>query len=149
MKIIRKDPGKNPSIIDVENTLEALQEQVGGNIEQITIAEDLVILFDEEGRIKGKPLNEALALHGLNVPGTALILGVDGEKFADTPHLDEVLWKLFRMVRYGRIDRKRHVWQCRRCRHIEQFEADGPYENGWNRCPSCGGKLVSYNKKEG
>ena len=33
MKAIRKKPGCAPEIIEVENTLEALQQEVGGYIE--------------------------------------------------------------------------------------------------------------------
>ena len=40
-------------------------------------------------------------------------------------------------VKYRLIDEARSVWQCERCGHITQFEADGPTENGWHVCPSC------------
>lgn len=40
-------------------------------------------------------------------------------------------------VRYRLIDEAHSVWQCERCGHITQFEADGPTENGWHVCPSC------------
>lgn len=36
MKAIRKKPGCAPEIIEVENTLEALQQEVGGYIEAVT-----------------------------------------------------------------------------------------------------------------
>ena len=71
-----------------------------------------------------------------------LIVGVDGEEFCDVPKLDWILWNFFRMVRYGRADRAHNVWNCRRCGHLQQFEADGPFENGWNLCPVCGGVVL-------
>lgn len=148
MKIIRKKPKQPPELIDVENTLEALQAEVGGNIETLTVAEDLVLIVDEEGKCNGKPIEESFALRGMILHGTVLMVGTDGEEFADVPQPDFLLWDLWRTVRYRRIDRVHNVWQCRRCQHIEQFEADGPYENGWNVCPGCGGKLLAYNKKE-
>lgn len=40
-------------------------------------------------------------------------------------------------VHYRLIDEKHNVWQCERCGHITQFEADGPMENGWHVCPCC------------
>lgn len=55
MKAIRKEPGCEPEIIEVENTLKALQAEVGGYIETVTIASD------------------------------ALIVGVNGEEFCDVP----------------------------------------------------------------
>lgn len=40
-------------------------------------------------------------------------------------------------VHYRLIDEEHNIWQCERCGHITQFEADGPMENGWHVCPSC------------
>ena len=42
---------------------------------------------------------------------------------------------------YTKVDQEHHVWQCETCRVLEQFEADGPQENGWRFCPSCGRKI--------
>lgn len=142
MKVIRKRPGQIPEMIDIENTLEALQAEVGGYIEAVTLAEDLAIICDEEGRLKGKEPNLALHGMGLDFVGTILVVGVDGEEFCDVPKPDFILWSLFRMVRYGRADRAHNVFACRRCGYMQQFEADGPYENGWNLCPSCGGVIL-------
>ncbi len=33
---------------------------------------------------------------------------------------------------------ERDAYVCRKCGHIENFEADGPEENGWRFCPKCG-----------
>ena len=79
MIVIRKKVGKWPQIIDVENTLEALQEEVGGYIETVTFAEDACIICDEEGRLKDKPHN--VNLFGVDFVGTVLAVGVDGENF--------------------------------------------------------------------
>jgi len=57
MKAIRKKPGCAPEIIKVENTLKALQREVSGYIETVTIASDAVIICNEEGRILGLPDN--------------------------------------------------------------------------------------------
>lgn len=57
MKAIRKKPGCAPEIIEVENTLKALQREVSGYIETVTIASDAVIICNEEGRILGLPDN--------------------------------------------------------------------------------------------
>ena len=142
MKVIRKHPGEPPEVIDVENDVDAICAELDGHMEAFTIAQDLVILCDEEGRLKGKAPN--IALKGLDVDfcGTILIVGVDGEEFCDVPKLDAILWAFFRMVRYGRADRAHNVWNCRRCGHLQQFEADGPFENGWNLCPVCGGIVL-------
>ena len=142
MKVIRKHPGEYPEVIDVENDVDAICAELDGHMEAFTIAQDLVILCDEEGRLKGKAPNIALKGLGVDFCGTILIVGVDGEEFCDVQQLDFALWSFFRMVRYGRADRAHNVWNCRRCGHLQQFEADGPFENGWNLCPVCGGVIL-------
>lgn len=81
MRVIRKRPGQVPQIVDVENTLEALQFEVDGWIETVTFAEDACVICNEEGRIQGLPFN--LELMGILFFGTILIVGVDGENFTD------------------------------------------------------------------
>ena len=39
------------------------------------------------------------------------------------------------------VDEENNVWQCETCLELEGFEADGPQENGWRFCPSCGRKI--------
>ena len=55
MKAIRKKPGCEPEIVEVENMLEALQQEVGGYIETVTVASDTAIICNEEGRIFDLP----------------------------------------------------------------------------------------------
>lgn len=62
MKIVRMRVDSNlPETIEIENSLKALQEQVGGYIEEISILElknlNVVCFGDEEGRLKGKKPN--------------------------------------------------------------------------------------------
>lgn len=81
MKVIFKEPGKRCEYRDIELSLSALQEAVGGYLETVTIAEDLVIICNEEGRLKGLPYNCEAA--GINFVGNILFVGADGEDFAD------------------------------------------------------------------
>ena len=39
--------------------------------------------------------------------------------------------------KYRCVDKMHNVWQSE-CGHYEQFETDGPEENGWMCCPYCG-----------
>ena len=57
MKAIRKEPGCAPELIDIDNTLKALQTEVGGYIETVTIASDVVVICNEEGVRLGMPYN--------------------------------------------------------------------------------------------
>ena len=86
IKALVKDPGKEPELIETENTLEALQALVGGNIESVTIVPDrLVMLIDEEGKMKGKKGNFFFTKLDDFIVGTAVFLGTDGEEFASIP----------------------------------------------------------------
>ena len=78
-----KRPGEIPRHVNVSNSLEALQKNVGGYIEAVTIAKDLAVICDEEGRLKGKPHNCNIADY--DFVGDILMVGVDGEDFADLP----------------------------------------------------------------
>ena len=94
MKAIRKKPGCAPEIIDIDNTLEALQNEVGGDIEAVTIASDAVIICNEEGRLRGLPYNCRFV--GMTFVGTFLVVGRDKDEFCDVPEADF----LMRALRY-------------------------------------------------
>lgn len=79
MKVIRKKPGEAPGICEMENTLEALQKEVGGYIESFKIATDMTILCNEEGKLI--PLQPNIAFAGEYFYGTVLAVGVKGEEF--------------------------------------------------------------------
>ena len=50
---ILKLPVSGPcEVKQIENTLEALQQEVGGYIETLTLAADCCMIVDEEGRLK-------------------------------------------------------------------------------------------------
>lgn len=81
IRVIRKAPGKAPEAIRIPNTLEALQAEVGGYIEAVRIASDCVIVCDEEGLLKNKPMNQTKI--GWRFAGTVLLVGTRGEEFTD------------------------------------------------------------------
>ena len=82
MKVMIKEPGQPAREADIPNTLEALQEAVGGFIETTYITEHLWAVFDEEGRLKNKKPN----VFGL--AGTIVFLGKRGSRFVDYPKRD-------------------------------------------------------------
>lgn len=86
MRVLIKEPGGKWEVAEVENTLDALQKTVGGYIETLTIStepEPLVLIVDEEGRIKGKEPN--LTIEGEEIVGTVVLCGIDGDEFAPVP----------------------------------------------------------------
>ena len=84
MRVIIKEPGQLPRWRYIDNTLKALQEAVGGYIETVTVMEDVVMIVDEEGVLKGKKLN---VIRGYPFAGTVVFAGVNGEDFDDCPIL--------------------------------------------------------------
>lgn len=81
MKVIIKEPGQRPRETEIENSLSALQQAVGGYIETVTLAEDCCVICNEEGRLQGLPYN--LTFCGGSFVGTILFVGVAGDEFAD------------------------------------------------------------------
>ena len=73
MKVIIKEPGQRPRVTEIENSLSALQEAVGGYIETVTFAEDCCIICNEEGRLQGLPYN--LTFCGVSFVGQSFLSG--------------------------------------------------------------------------
>lgn len=92
ISVLIKEPGKDAYRTEIDNTLESLQREVGGYIEAVTIADGLVLICDEEGKLKNKPANFAFC--GEVFVGTVLLVGTDGEDFASLPECTEELIEL-------------------------------------------------------
>ena len=86
MKAIRKKPGAQPEIIEVDNTLAALQTEVGGYIETVTIASDAVVICNEEGVPLGMPYNCRFV--DVDFVGPILVVGRNKDEFCDVPGID-------------------------------------------------------------
>lgn len=83
IKVLIKEPGKNPRSVWISNTLENLQKTVGGYIETVTLASDLVIICNEEGRLKDLPYNCNIC--GVDFVGTIILCGIEGDEFSNIP----------------------------------------------------------------
>lgn len=81
MKILYKKVGEAPTVMDVENELHVLQGLVDGYIETApTPVSRVVIVCDEEGKLKGKRpnfVNEDL------IVGDAFFVGIGRDDFID------------------------------------------------------------------
>lgn len=105
MKVIIKRPcdqfGEEATI---PNTLRALQEAVGGYIETVTLDNGVVLICNEDGKLRDMPYNFTVRRMILNgflsgllslrnpIFGTVIACGVNGEEFADIP-IDFNEWK--------------------------------------------------------
>lgn len=79
--VVIKEPGKAPAVEPLfNNELKAFQEAVGGYIETVTLATDLVIICNEEGRLLGLPSNCKVC--GVDFVGTILAVGRKEDDFA-------------------------------------------------------------------
>ena len=93
MKILRV----NNNLIEeaeIDNTLEALQAEVDGYIENVTLVPDkAVMIVNEEGHYLGMGINlMATAIAGMMIVGPAIIVGVEGENYTDIS--DEIAEKV-------------------------------------------------------
>lgn len=58
MKVLFKEPGKQPIEKEIGEGLAGMQEAVGGHIETFSLRyKNLVVVLDEDGRSKGKKFN--------------------------------------------------------------------------------------------
>jgi hypothetical protein len=98
MHALRLTPGTTIQSIEIAEDsrhLEQLQAAVGGWIQTLTLSPDLVLVFNEEGKIQRLPINDVatrLTQHyavGLSpqdqIVGTALIVGFADSHFVDAP----------------------------------------------------------------
>ena len=72
LKALKKRVGASWEVAEIADTLEDLQNEVGGYIETVTLAEDVVIICDEEGKLKDYPDN--CEIGGIMFVGTILIV---------------------------------------------------------------------------
>ena len=92
IRVIIKRPGDQYANYKwIDNTLGAMQKIVGGYIETVTVFEDLVIICNEEGRLRG--LEPNCEICGADFVGPIILAGIKGEEFADVP---DGAWMLVR-----------------------------------------------------
>lgn len=78
MKAILKQPGQRPAVVEMENTLTALQKSVGGYIETVRITSDACLICNEEGLLIGLEPNPVM---GISLVGPVLCVGVNEDEF--------------------------------------------------------------------
>lgn len=87
IRVMIKEPYKNPYETEIENTLEEFQRIVGGYIETVPCpgVPEAEIICNEEGKIKGLAPNLSLTpdviVGTVIVVGTVIMYGDDGEEF--------------------------------------------------------------------
>lgn len=62
IRVIYVEPGEYSKLIEIENTFKAIQALVGGcfEVEDLDLAEGVVLVCNEMGKSEGLPLNRAI-----------------------------------------------------------------------------------------
>lgn len=84
ISVIVKEPGKKPKRKTVKNQLRAFQQTVNGPIETVTLAENIVLVVNEDGIPLGLPYN--CNMFGHTIYGTLMLVGTEGEDFCSLPY---------------------------------------------------------------
>lgn len=92
IKVIVKRPDEAGHVTWMSNTLEAFQKAVGGYIEAVSLIPGVVIICDEEGRLKGSAPN--CRIDGMDFVGNIVVAGVNDEEFDSIP--EALTLKVFR-----------------------------------------------------
>ena len=88
MKILLIAPGTKPRMVNIEHTLAAMQELVGGTIQAIyPFADKVALVCNDEGKLLGLPLNRAIRDPATGqildvIAGSFFICGLGKEDFA-------------------------------------------------------------------
>ena len=83
MKVLRKKVGCEWDLVEIENTLEAICNEIEGGADIVHIARDVCIITKPNNIFDDSKFNTRL--FGLQLFGTVLIVGVDGDEFCDLP----------------------------------------------------------------
>ncbi|MDQ0362576.1 DUF3846 domain-containing protein [Breznakia pachnodae] len=86
IKVLVYEPSKMPEAREIENTLEVLQELVGGHIENVRLDCNVNLICNEEGKIKNLP--PSIYLYNDVIAGTCIFAGDDREN-EDYKSLDD------------------------------------------------------------
>jgi len=84
-----KQPGRVPYHTNISNSLEALQKEVGGYIETLTLYPEqggspgMVVICNEDGHAMGLEYNTEIL--GIHFVGPIIIVGCQGCEFCDLP----------------------------------------------------------------
>ena len=98
IRVVVKTVGGDWEIRTIPNTLQALQEIVGGNIECAQMTTDYTLVCNEEGRINGMKFNQRI--FNYQMFGDFLIVRTKGDEFVsmDQDEAEDVI-RIFREKR--------------------------------------------------
>lgn len=95
MRVLIKEPGKDPRTMVITNNLHLLQQLVDGPIEVHKLTDGLVMIVNEEGKLKNLERNFYVDRLKDTILGTAIFCGEDGEDFTDIREQDVAVLQTF------------------------------------------------------
>lgn len=104
MKILYYKTGEEPEIRNIKRDLKTMQQLVGGYIEVYPANDKVLIVCDEEGWCKGRPINRVVTdrqdvIHQA-IRGDFFVCAEDGEDFKSLT--DEQIQKIIKCSKPGR-----------------------------------------------
>lgn len=102
MKIIVKKAGQMPEVKEVENELRVFNEIVGGYIETVSVIDNIFCVCNEEGKLKGLPMN--MFLNGELIVGDVFFCAFEGEDFVSLEdyQIEAIMISLIKIEEYWR-----------------------------------------------
>lgn len=88
--IVKRPDEQYGHVTNISNTLKNLQRIVEGPIETVKVTDDVILICNEEGKLRGLPMN--FVMGDDIIVGEVALVGVDGEDFGDVP-IDLPTWK--------------------------------------------------------
>lgn len=85
ISIVVKNVGEDAQVMEIDSSLQALQDIVGGHIEMVHFAGGVYLICNEEGKLEG--LDPNFLCNGDIICGNACFVGIDEE--GDTASLNE------------------------------------------------------------
>lgn len=100
LKVIRVQPNRKAELVEIENTLESFQHEVGGYIECVyPFTDPVAIVCNDEGKLNGFDLNRSLVNHKGEIydiiAGTFIVVGLTEDDFDSIP--EELIDKYMEM----------------------------------------------------
>lgn len=101
--VLVKEPNENGRILEIQNDLKSFQKFVDGHIEKVPFSSEAIMIFNEEGKLRGMPFN----FHCWDdIVGPVIICGVAGEEFSDVPiHAVAEFGEMIAPVELGKVAR--------------------------------------------
>ena len=100
MRVLYKMPGEAPHSMVIPNDLYLMQQLVGGLIEPIKIADNVVLICNEEGKLRNLEPNFFVGGIGDVIYGPVIVVGTKGDEFCsladtDADMIDKILRRGF------------------------------------------------------